>query len=269
MQMQNWLEVIIRTLFSVIVLFFLTKLLGKRQISQLSFFEYITGITIGSLATYISLDIDSDWYLGVISLVVWVLISLSIEFLQIKSKKARDFIDSTATVLIKEGKVLEDNLKKERLTTDELLAQLRIRNVFRTADVEFAVMDPNGDINVMLKKEHRPITPADFGITFPTEQAPEAVIMDGIIMNDGLSNMKLSHEWLDNELKKLNVSVENVFLAQVDSKHQLYVDLYDDKIQLPNQLRQASLFAQISKCQSDMQKLEKMLADIKPLLTKQ
>lgn len=110
--MPEWLEVVVRTLFAVVVLFFLTKLLGKRQVSQLSFFEYITGITVGSLAAYISLDTDKLWHLGLIALIVWVACSLGIEYLQMKSKKARDFIDFKSTVLIKDGKILEDHMKK-------------------------------------------------------------------------------------------------------------------------------------------------------------
>ncbi len=83
--MPLWLEVVVRTLVSVVVLFFLTRMLGKRQVSQLSLFEYITGITIGSITAYISLDVDTDWYLGIVALVVWVLVSYGIEVLQLKN----------------------------------------------------------------------------------------------------------------------------------------------------------------------------------------
>ncbi|MGV2794814.1 DUF421 domain-containing protein, partial [Clostridium perfringens] len=146
------------------MLFILPRVLGKRQSSQLSFFEYITGITIGSITAYLSLDVDTHWYLGIVSMVVWFLVSLGIEYIQIKSKKARDWIESTSTILIKEGKVLEDNLKKEKLTNDELLEQLRKKNVFDAAQVEFALIEPDGSINMQLKKEHQPLTPSDLGM---------------------------------------------------------------------------------------------------------
>ncbi len=123
--MPDWLEIALRTLLAIVVLFVMTKILGKRQVSQLSLFEYITGITIGSLAAYVSLDLESTWYLGLVSMAVWVGVSLAMEFLQLKSKTARNILDSKTTVLIKDGKVLEDNLKKERLTTDELMELLR------------------------------------------------------------------------------------------------------------------------------------------------
>jgi uncharacterized membrane protein YcaP (DUF421 family) len=121
----EWYEISYRTLIAVGALFVFTKLLGKRQVSQMSMFEYITGIAIGNIIGYISLDTDRKWYIGLVAVFVWALVSLGMAYTQIKSKKARDFIDSKGRILIKDGKVLEDNLKKERLTSDELMEQLR------------------------------------------------------------------------------------------------------------------------------------------------
>ncbi|TFE23495.1 DUF421 domain-containing protein [Cohnella luojiensis] len=215
-------------------------------------FEYITGITIGSLAAYISLDLDANWYLGIIAISVWAFVSLGIEFLQMKSKKMRDFIDSKGTVLIKDGKVLEDNLKKERLSTDDLMEQLRKKTVFKVADVEFAVMEPSGDINVLLTRENQPLTPKHLGIKVSPEQEPQAVIMDGKIMDEPLATLGLSREWLNTELEKLGAAIENVFLGQVDSYGQLYVDLYDDQIKVPLPQKKAVLFSTLKKCEADL-----------------
>jgi len=247
------LEVIMRTLFAVVVLFFLTKLLGKRQVSQLSFFEYITGITIGSLAAYISLDTDKKWHLGVIALAVWVAVSLGIEFLQIKSKKARDFIDFKSTVVIKDGKILEDNMKKERLTSDELLEELRKKDVFNIADVEFAIMEADGAVNVLLTRENLPLTPKDLGITVAPEKESQAVIMDGKVMDEPLDTLGLTRSWLQGELEKLGVTTENVFLGQVDSYGELTVDLYADKIKLPQPQDKPQLYALLKKCEADLE----------------
>jgi uncharacterized membrane protein YcaP (DUF421 family) len=282
----NGLEAALRTLLAIVILFFMTKLLGKRQVSQLSLFEYITGITIGSLAAYISLDLDSNWYLGFISILVWVAFSLGIEFLQLKSKTMRDFIDSKGTVLIKEGKILEDNLKKERLTNEELMEQLRKKRAFKVADVEFAVMEPSGDINVLLTRENQPLTPKHLGIKVGPEQEPQTVILDGKMMDEPLATIGLSREWLDTELKKLGVSIDNVFFGQVDSYGQLYVDLFDDEIKVPLPQQKASLFATLKKCEGDLmlfglttkdkkakemyeqcsKQMEAIIADLKPVL---
>lgn len=251
--MPEWIQIGLRTLLAVVILFAMTKILGKRQVSQLSLFEYITGITIGSIAAYISLDIDAKWYLGVVSLAVWIAVSLGAEFLQMKSKTARNWIDSKSTVLIKDGKILEDNLKKERLTTDELMEQLRRKKVFKAADVEFAVMEPSGDVNVLLTKENQPITPKHLGLKVGPEQEPQAVIMDGKIMDEPLATIGLNREWLDMELEKLGVAIENVFLGQVDSYGQLYVDLFDDQIKVPQPQKKASLLATLEKCEADLE----------------
>ncbi|WP_019911184.1 DUF421 domain-containing protein [Paenibacillus sp. HW567] len=279
--MPEWLEVVWRTMFAVVVLFFLTKLLGKRQVSQLSFFEYITGITIGSLAAYISLDTEKTWHLGIIALVVWVGFSLGIEFLQIKSKKIRDFIDFKSTVLIKDGKILEDNMKKERLTTDELLAELRKKDVFKVADVEFAIMESDGMINVLLTRENQPLTPKHLGVKVAPEQETQAVIMDGKIMDEPLDTLGLTRAWLDGELGKLEVTAENVYLGQVDSYGELTVDLYTDSVELPQPQDKPQLYALLKKCEADLemfglstnnekakQMYEQCSADLQALLTK-
>ncbi|WP_424767812.1 DUF421 domain-containing protein [Paenibacillus sp. sgz302251] len=251
--MPEWLEVVLRTLFSVIVLFAVTKMLGKRQISQLSLFEYITGITIGSLAAYISLEIDSTWYLGVISLVVWAGISLGIELLQLKSKKARDLIDGTSTVLIKDGKVMEDNLKKERLTNEDLLEELRSKNIFKIADVEFAIIETDGRFNVLPTRENQPMTPKHYGIKVSPEQEPQTVILDGRIMDEPLATIGLNRSWLNVELEKLGVAVENVYVGQVDAYKQLYVDLFDDQLIVPVPQKKATLYTTLKKCEADLE----------------
>ncbi|WP_127579218.1 DUF421 domain-containing protein [Paenibacillus koleovorans] len=231
--MADWLEVAVRTLVAVSVLFFLTKLLGKRQVSQLSLFEYITGITIGSLAAYISLDLESEWHLGLVSLIVWSGVSFGIEWLQLKSKRVRDFVDSRATVLIRNGKVLEDNLKKERLTADELMEQLRLKSAFKIADVEFAIMETSGEINVLLKDEHQPITLKDLGKRPRAQREPLVVISDGDVLDDALATAGKNRKWLTVQLEKKGLRQEQVYLAQVDGSGKIHFDLYDDKLDKP------------------------------------
>ncbi|WP_422657905.1 DUF421 domain-containing protein [Paenibacillus sp. EC2-1] len=284
--MQEWLEVLLRTLCAAVVLFLLTKLLGKRQVSQLSFFEYLTGITIGSIAASLSLDLEANWYLGLIALAVWVAFSLLIELLQIKSKRLRDFIDFKATTVIKEGKVLEGNLKKERLTSDELMEQLRKKSIFDLADVEFAIMESSGEVNVMLVSEKQPLTPKHLGLQPGSIKEPHEVIMDGEVMEEPLRLSGKSAAWLKRELNKNNVKQEEVYLAQVDTSGELKLDLYDDQISLPQVRQKAALFANLKKCEADLEmfgisaptkeskelytntanRLNQLLAEIKPLL---
>ncbi|MDY8024388.1 DUF421 domain-containing protein [Paenibacillus polymyxa] len=254
--MQDWAEVAIRTLMAVAILFLITKILGKRQVSQLSLFEYITGITIGNLAATIPMERESTWYLGLIALSVWVLTTLSIEYLQIKSKKVRDLSDGKTTILIKDGKILEDNLKKERLTLDELMEQLRSKNAFKVADVEFAIMETSGEINVLLTKDKQPVTLKDLNIQQLPEKEPTAVIMDGQLMEQQMAYMGITQQWLDAKLKEKSLTVKDVFFAQVDPQGELYIDQYSDNVQLSKvQDSNQAVLTLLEQCTTELQKL--------------
>jgi uncharacterized membrane protein YcaP (DUF421 family) len=251
--MPDWLHIIIRSLTTLITLFLITRILGKKQISQLTFFEYVVGITLGDLAGVISTDVQANFTHGMLALGVWFIVPLGLEILALKSKMLRDLFEGKGTVLIKDGSILEDNLKKERYSVDELLEQLRTKSVFKLADVEFAMLEATGDLSVLLKSENQPITPKHLGMKLPTEKPPQAVIMDGEIQLEGLAALRKNIEWLNMELGKLGVMQENVFLGQVDGFSQMKVDLYDDKIKLPAPHEKPMLLATLKKCEADLQ----------------
>lgn len=253
MSVPAWFEVILRSITALIVLFFITKFLGRKQITQLTLFEYIIAITIGSIVAEISTGIEKNFLYGIYSLLVWSLLPLGILFLSLKSKKFRDFIDGTPKVIIKEGKIQEDTLTKEKYTVDDLTELLRKKNAFNLADVEFAVLEPNGDINVLLKKENQPITPKDIQLQVAPEKEAKTVISEGQILDEALGETVFNRAWLKAELEKLNVALDNVFIGQIDSYGKLTVDIYDDKIQLPNSQERALLLATLKKCQADLE----------------
>ncbi|ASS68519.1 MULTISPECIES: DUF421 domain-containing protein [unclassified Paenibacillus] len=221
--MPQWLEIMLRTLSSVVVMFIVAKLLGKRQISQLSLFEYITGISIGNIAGYISMDTETQWYLGFVAIGTWALISVGMEYATMKSRAIGGIVDGKGTVLIKNGSILEKNLFKEKLTLDELLEQLRKKSIFKVSEIEFAVMEKSGEINALLKKENQPLTPSMLGWKMSREPETQTVMMDGQVLQEPLQETGLDEDWLRHELSKLKVKPENVFLAQVDAKKQLTV----------------------------------------------
>lgn len=254
MEIPEWLNIILRSVFLVIFLFLLTKWLGKKQLSQLSFFEYVAGITMGSIAAELSTGLEQNMLPGIYSLLVWTGIPFLAGLLALKSKRIRNFIEGQEIVVIKDGKIQEDNLAKEKYTVEELLHLLRKKNAFNIADVEFAVLEANGDLNVMLKKEKQPVTPKDLQMNVAPEKVPETVILEGKIMDSGLTASGLTREWLDVELKKLNVALDNVYIGQVDPFGQLVVDIYDDKIQIPQPQDRPMLLSALKKCCADLEK---------------
>lgn len=251
--MPIWTEIVWRSAAAVAVLFLLTRLLGKKQLSELNFFHYIVGITIGDIAGFISLEMESHFWHGVTGILIWTLIPIGLEKLSMKSKHIRHWFEGEATVLVKDGKVLEDNLKKTRFTSDELLEELRKKNAFRLADVEFAVLETDGDVSVLLTRENQPLTPRHLGIQVANEPEPQVVIMDGEIMDEPLATAGLSRGWLSAELEKLGVAQENVYLAQVDVYGQLSVDLYDDQLKVPKPCSRKLLWATLKKCEADLE----------------
>jgi uncharacterized membrane protein YcaP (DUF421 family) len=251
--MPGWIVIIGRSLIFLVLLFITTKVLGKKQISELSFFEYVAGITIGSIAGEVVTGLEGNIYHGALALIVFGFVTFLVNFLAIKSKKFSDFAEGSSTVVIKDGKILENNLKKEKYTIDELSALLRQKNIFKFADVEFAVLEPRGTLSALLKKENQPLTPKDLQMKMPNEKEPQTVIMDGNIIDESLRCSGKGRGWLYTELEKLEVTLDNVFLGQVDSYGELTVDLYDDKIQVPTPAQRPLLLATLKKVQADLE----------------
>jgi len=246
-------NIVFRSLVSFLALFLFAKIIGKRQLSQITFFEYTVGIAIGNMAAIIADDLKEPLYKGLVPMLVYTLLPVLMSLLALKSKTARNFMEGKPRVLIKEGKIQEDNLKKERISTDELLELLRSKSAFKAADVEFALLESNGNMSVMLKSENQPITPKRIGLTVAPEAEPQTVIMDANIMDEALATMGRNRNWLKGELEKQGVTVENVFLGQVDTNGELYLDLFDDKLQIPEPQNLKLTYTTLKRVQADLE----------------
>lgn len=251
--MPEWVLIVFRSILFLLILLITTKMLGKKQISELSFFEYVSGITIGSIAGEVITGLESNIFYGMLAILLFGCVTLLVDFLSLKSKSFRDIVEGRGTVVIKDGKVLEDNLKKEKYTIDELSAMLRQKDIFRLADVEFAVLEPRGNLSALLKKEYRPLTPKDLQLKTATEKEPQTIIMDGNIIDESLRSSGKSRKWLELELEKLGVILDNVFIGQVNSFGELTVDIYDDKLQVPSPTQRPLLLATLKKTQADLE----------------
>ncbi|MBU3174485.1 DUF421 domain-containing protein [Clostridium estertheticum] len=250
--MNSWLII----LFNSIILFFLTlvvtRFMKKRNLSKVTPFEFISYVVIALIVTLISLDIIANIYFGLTALAVWSLLPIILDYASMKSKWIYNMINGKERVLIKDGKVMEDNLAKERMTGQEFLQELRSKKSFNLADVEFAVMETTGDINVSLKADKRPVTSYDLGIKVAERAEPQTVILDGNILDEGLTNSGLNRNWLKTELENKGVVLDNVFIGEVDSSGDLYLDLFDDVIQVPKSQNKEMLYASIQKSQADL-----------------
>lgn len=251
--MPVWLIILLRSAGMFLLLLFITRLLGKRQTARLSMFDVIGAVVLGVTAGSISLNLLPNPLYGFIVLAVWTIFYLAVSFLSIKYKTVRDMVQGKETVLINHGKVLEDALMGARLTPEDLLSQLRKKNVFNVADVEFAAMENDGIMSVLLKKDRAPVTAKTMGVPIGQESVPQTVILDGVMMDEPLTAMGLNRHWLHTELEKAGVAPENVFIGQVDHAGQLYLDLFDDAVQVPAPKTKDLVFLTLKKCQADLE----------------
>jgi len=228
--MPYFMSLLLRASISFGFLLLLTRILGKKQLSQLTFFDYVVGITIGSITANVVMTKEIPLMDGAIVLSVYALFSLILAYLTQKSYKFRQFIEGHPKILIQDGVILEENLKKEKMTIEDLMIHLRNKNAFKLSDVEFAVMEMNGNVSVMMKTEAKPPTSKQLGKTGKPEHAPRMVIVDGKLLDRSLADYGYSREWLLTEIRKQGAQhITDVFLAQVDSAGNVYVDLYQDE----------------------------------------
>ncbi len=222
--------VIIRSIISFFALLLLVRLMGKQQVAQLTFFDYAVGITIGSIASTLSVQVNENTLATLVGMGTWTVLAILLAVLGVNNVWVRKVVDGEATVVIENGKILEKNLKRIRIPTDELISELRSQGVFNMADVEFAMFEPGGKFSIQKKSQKQPITPNDLNLPTHYDGLPTALIMDGSILTDALQSLKLSKAWLYYQLGKQNLhDVTDISLAQLDTKGILYVDLKGDK----------------------------------------
>lgn len=249
--MPEWLEISFRTIGLFLLLLFISPFLGRKPFSGMTYFDHVLGLVAAIMIALTALRVVEEFAYGLLALFLWTVMFLGIQFLVQKWKWAHDHIYGKELVVIKNGKILEENLQSARLTAEELLSQLRRKNIFHVADVEFAVLEANGDLSALLKKEKQPLTPKDMDKQVSPAKEPHTVIMDGQIMDEGLTAHGLNRAWLMKELDQLGISLENVFLAQVDSLGQLYVDTFDDTLIIPEPKEKELLLASLKQVEAD------------------
>jgi uncharacterized membrane protein YcaP (DUF421 family) len=225
-------EMIIRTTISFAALLLLARILGKKQLSQLTFFHYITGITIGSIAAELASQTETPFINGLISLFWWVVLTWLMSYLALKSPKLRILFDDEPTIVIKDGELSVKSLKSARLHLDDLMMMLREQSIFSIQDVHYAVLETNGELSVFKKVELQEATKQDVKVstTLPVYM-PTEIISDGEIVQKNLIELDLTEEWVMKKLRKQGVeSVQDVFYAQIQTNGSLYISLRKNSI---------------------------------------
>ena len=220
-------EMIMRTTFAFLVLLILARFMGKKQISQLTFFHYVTGITIGSIAADIAGESRTPFLNGIIAMIWWAVLTVLMSYIAFKSKKARIILDDQPTIVVYEGKIVEASLKKLRLHLNDLSMMLREQSIFSIKDVHYAILETNGQLSVLKKAGQEAASKKDVNAPAPVPKyIPTEVIAEGKISNRNLTELNLTEEWLYEQLKKQGIgNAENIFYAEVQTDGSLHVDM--------------------------------------------
>ena len=227
--MSNFFNICFRTILVLIILFFITKMMGKKQISELNFFDYVVGITIGSIAADISLDIEKNMIAGIAALFIYGFISYIISFVSIKSILARRFFIGVPTVLVEKGKIIESGLKKSKIDVNDLLMVARENGYFNLDEIDYALMEVNGNISFLPKEKEKPVTKKDMKIKCNNEGLTVNAIIDSKYMANNMKAINKDKEWLDHELKVNGYdNYDNILLATIDNNYK--VTIYEKNV---------------------------------------
>ena len=216
-------NVILRTLFVLVLIFILFKLMGKKQVSQMSMFDYITGITIGSIAADISLDIDKNIISGIVCLIIYCGIDIIISNLSLKSIHLRNFFEGKETPLIINGKINKENMAKNKITVNILQTEARLMGIFNLDEVSNAILEPSGMISFELKEKEKTSTKKDIGLTSKDKGLVYNLIIDGEVDKDNLKHIKKTEIWLNNELKLLGKEKKDILLLTIDGNEKINI----------------------------------------------
>ncbi|RBP42718.1 YetF domain-containing protein [Garciella nitratireducens] len=229
--MNESLVVFIRAIIGFFSLLIFTRILGKEQISQLTYFDYVLGITIGSMAADLTTDLSSMAWPHWVGLLTWAILGYLMGKISLKWRYAAKYLEGEPIIVIMNGKIMESALKKMKYRVSDVLLLLRNQGVFDVNQVEFAILEPNGEISILKKAQYQPLTPKDMNIPVAPSGISTELIYDGILIEENLKQLKKDKEWLMNQLKMYNVhDVSEVFLATLDPTGSLYIDKYDDHI---------------------------------------
>ena len=208
----------VRAIIIYLIVLIVMRLMGKREIGQLQPFELAISIMIADLASIPMTDPGVPIFNGIVPILGLLAMHLVITVLNIKSVNIRKITCGKPTVLVYRGKIDEEALKRERFTISELQERLRVKDVFNLGDVEFAILETNGEISVIQKPNKRNSIPEDFGIMPEYEGMPYDLIVDGKIMNENLNKIGKDEKWLYKQVVKFKTTPENVLIATMDGK---------------------------------------------------
>jgi uncharacterized membrane protein YcaP (DUF421 family) len=223
-----WWQFSFRIVVLYIAVMIALRLMGKREIGQLSVFDFVVSMMIAELSTLPMEDTRIPLYVSLISIGILVLLQVGVAILQIKNHRFRHWVEGEPAVLIEHGQIRDGQMRKMRYSMSDLLLQLREKGIATVADVEFAILENSGKLSVLPKAEKRPLSAADLGQPVAEERPPLPLIIDGDPVPSTLQTIKKDETWLREEMQRRGyLSLDDVFYAAVDTDGKIFIDARD------------------------------------------
>lgn len=209
------LYLIIVAFISVVVLFIIAKILGKKQIAQLEFMDYVLGISIGSIAAEMATDIgEKPFYYYIIAMSIYFILDLIISLLARSAPNLKHFFKGKPLTVIYEGELVYKNIKRGKIDVNDIIALARIQGYFDLSDIAYAIFENNGQLSIMPKANQKPTVAEDIDLKLPPASLPYYMVIDGVISYSSLRELKKDEKWLYNKLNvKTKADLENILLA--------------------------------------------------------
>lgn len=224
MNIEEALSVIPRSLLALTVLFIITRLIGRKQVSELSLFDYVIGISIGNFAAETTMNFEGQFVNGIIAVVTFGVVAYLVSIITMKSIILRRFLIGSPIVVIQDGKILERSMRKLRIDVNDLLEQIRNGGYFDLNQVAYAIMETNGKISILPKGEYQPVINKDMNIKVDKASVCSNAVIDGHVMKNNLDGIGKDEKWLLHELKvKGYSSLDNILLATIDGNDKIVV----------------------------------------------
>lgn len=216
----------LKTLITFCYLLFVIRVLGRKQMGQITFYAYITGITLGNVAAAVMVEREVRLLDGLVGMTMWGLLTMAVEYMSLKSSRARILLDGEPLIVIKSGKIMEKALKAAKLNIDDFTMLLRDKNIFSVTEVDYAILEPNGKLSVLRNPEDETPQRKDLQLTAKKRiYLPTELVVEGKVVARSLSEWQLTPEWLDEQLRRSGVrSAEEVLFAELQSDGSVYVD---------------------------------------------
>ena len=220
----------VRTIVLYALLIVGIRLMGKRQVGELEPTELVLAMLLSDLAAVPMQDFGLPLLYGVVPIITLLCITMILSMLTMRSIRLRVLLCGKPSIVVQEGKLQQEEMRKSRITVDELLEELRLQSITDISTVKYAILETSGQLSVLLYEAHQPVKPSQMGLTLQTEELPVVIISDGRLLEHNLRGMGLNQKWLTKQLKQRHLSsYKQVFLLTVDRTGVIYCAPKEEK----------------------------------------